>query len=1151
MAVVCLVLLIAVASLSSGSDDAWYSLTEQIRELRGRGEYEEAIVTAGQLVDAVGQGTEAWDTALWVEDARQLLETVRSAAGLPPERRRILARADSLEAAVWRLGRQERTEEAIAASEKALALYQDVLGPDHPELASMLDSQANRKASLGDLSGAERHHLAAIDVARRARRGPASYHVGLLLNSYALFLVDSLDQTAKAEAVYREALKLVGASVRLDNPVGAALSRSLSNLLIARDEHLEASRLLDVAASVWRQSDEQYAPYFLFETLHLLSVAQYKLHELRLSEASVREAEFLARHLYGAGSREEIRMLIALANIQSVAGKLDEAEARLRTALAMLRGSAADRDADTAAVLDALARILAASGDFGKAEPLFRESLAIRGNSSQGSDLDVAKSLRNLALLLHTQGDFLGAEELLRESLSIRRSRGEADEAVAADLIGLGIVVGKRGDYPQAERLIREALEISRGLGTIETVKCLQSLAGMRWFQGDYEGTELLLEEALETGRMLKGETWSGDVEMRSGVVALRVVLGEYGEAEGLVRELVSDLRSSPARERELAESLRGFGGLLGIRGEYAKAESVLVEAAEVYERARVHSGRGYVRATFWEGSPYDRLAGVRAELGNAEQAWNAAEKGLGRTLADLLLSSKTQVVGQLEAAREESLRTAIARLEQQVEVYEEAALADTTATVRDRVKSARSELLLTEAAWASLQESIWDRQPVAGRAPVGLMAFQSALREDCALIGWIETGLGPRSSEPWAYVIRHSGPVHWFRLSALSASPAEPSATEGPRQFRDDLATCRSALHGVRRDARDLWSRWFESIAPALDGVECLIVVPSAGLVGVPVETFVDDEGAFLGDRYAVSYAPSATTLAWLSGEGRRSSTHAAATGLVLGDPPFTVEHLDGEAGEAAQLLLVSGEVPATRDIMRSAIGGNDLALASLPRLHGTRDEVRGVASMMPRCEVLLGVGASEQRLVEFIESGALRRFDVIHLATHALIDNESPEKSALVLSQVDLPDALQAAVEGARIYDGLVTAKEIAREWDLNADLVTLSACETGLGREAAGEGYIGLSHAFFQAGARSVLVSLWKVEDRATSLLMRRFYENWLGKYEDERNGLFRERMTKARALREAKQWLQTYSDARGARPFEHPYFWSAFILIGDST
>jgi CHAT domain-containing protein len=137
-----------------------------------------------------------------------------------------------------------------------------------------------------------------------------------------------------------------------------------------------------------------------------------------------------------------------------------------------------------------------------------------------------------------------------------------------------------------------------------------------------------------------------------------------------------------------------------------------------------------------------------------------------------------------------------------------------------------------------------------------------------------------------------------------------------------------------------------------------------------------------------------------------------------------------------------------------------------------------------------------------------------------------------------------------GDRIYDGLVTAKEIVRDWRLDADLVALSACETGLGKMVAGEGYVGFSHAFFQAGASSVVVSLWDVSDRATSLLMQRFYQDYFGGDPGDRRSGEKKPMTKAGALQDAKQWLMDYTEDDGNKPFAHPYYWSAFVLIGDA-
>jgi CHAT domain-containing protein len=162
--------------------------------------------------------------------------------------------------------------------------------------------------------------------------------------------------------------------------------------------------------------------------------------------------------------------------------------------------------------------------------------------------------------------------------------------------------------------------------------------------------------------------------------------------------------------------------------------------------------------------------------------------------------------------------------------------------------------------------------------------------------------------------------------------------------------------------------------------------------------------------------------------------------------------------------------------------------------------------------------------------------------------------------------------------VFDGRLSVREIQHDWDLKAELVTLSACETALGREAGGEGFVGFTQALLMSGARSVCLSLWQVDDKATSLLMTRFYQNLLGK----RVGLS-QAMPKAEALKEAKHWLRNLTvreldgeqvalergevrplakdsgertsvapsptQLTGGRPYDHPYFWAAFVLVGD--
>jgi len=225
-----------------------------------------------------------------------------------------------------------------------------------------------------------------------------------------------------------------------------------------------------------------------------------------------------------------------------------------------------------------------------------------------------------------------------------------------------------------------------------------------------------------------------------------------------------------------------------------------------------------------------------------------------------------------------------------------------------------------------------------------------------------------------------------------------------------------------------------------------------------------------------------------------------------------------------------------------------------------------------------LLGADASEPELDRLAASGELGRFGFIHLATHGVIDEAIPQRSAVILTQTGLPDPLAQVMNHQPVFDGRLSVREIQRSWDLKAELVTLSACETALGRDAGGEGFVGFTQALLMSGARSVCVSLWKVDDRATSLLMNRFYQNLLGK----RPALSKP-MPKAEALHEAKKWLRSLTvdqidgelaalergDVRplaqvndtsspgapsspkstGVRRYDHPYYWAAFVLVGD--
>jgi CHAT domain-containing protein len=298
------------------------------------------------------------------------------------------------------------------------------------------------------------------------------------------------------------------------------------------------------------------------------------------------------------------------------------------------------------------------------------------------------------------------------------------------------------------------------------------------------------------------------------------------------------------------------------------------------------------------------------------------------------------------------------------------------------------------------------------------------------------------------------------------------------------------------------------------------LLVVPVGEMAGVPAEAMLPD------DRFTVSYVPSGTQLARCREQERPP---AGRTFLGLGDPAFA--RADG--------------------------------------LPGSGREVQAVAALFDRPALLLRSAASARRLDELRDAGRLGQFRYLHLATHGEASHTRPFESALVLAPDALPGPLSGRSPARSVQDGRLTAREVLEGWRLEAELVVLSACETGLGRPGGGDGLLGFAQAFLLAGSRGVVLSLWAVDDTATALLMQRFYQNLLGR----RNDLDKP-LPKAEALREAKRWLRELTGEQVAgqvarlprlersgerkheavpldpqRPFAHPYYWSAFILIGD--
>jgi CHAT domain-containing protein len=1066
----------------------------------------EAQEVARQIVEQREsvQGADHWQTA----DARRLLEELKRQAHLSDAERAQLREAAALHRRCLELRRAGKVQEALSLARESAALHRKLFGEEHvytavtyQALAKLLDAQAK-------YAEAETYHRRALAICRRVQGEEHPDTAGAY---------DAVATNLYTQGKYTEA--------------GPLFQRCLAlRCQVLGDEHratVEARN--NVAANLAAQ--DKYAE----------------------AEPLFRQALTFCRQRLGEAHPDTIRSIENLAFNLNAQGKYAEAEALHRTALALNRRRVGDEHADMAISYSNLALNLNAQGKYAEAEPLFRRALAISRKVSGEEHPDTARGCDNLALNLYDQGMFTEAEALARQSLAIcRKVLGEEHRDTASSYNNVAMSLYGQGKFAEAEPILRQVLALDRKVRGEEhphTAVSYNNLADDLEAQGKYAEAEPLYRTALALRRKLLGEEHPDTALSYHNLARILQRQGSYAAAEAQYRTALALRRRLLGEEHAATvQSYNNLAATLHAQGRYADAESMWQAAARGHEAARLRvSFTGLGRAVFGsQRSPLVALAACRARTGKPLAAWQAWEANLARGLLDDLSARLVRPLTDPERRREQEFSSQLQPLDKQL-----AALSlpgEQSDARRQQAKKLREQRDALLAELSRFEDELAKKYGPAAGQVYDLARIQAQLPPDAALLSWIDLPAQPQAAdsngEHWACTVRQRGDPVWIKLPG--------SGPKGVWTKDDDVLAAQVRGLFVEPPGDDA-VKWREAtgelyrqrLAPLaehlgaggdLPAVRRLIVLPSPALAGVPVEGLVEAQTDGQ-PAYTVSYAPSGTMFAWLQEKrkdaGGREKKGGPPRLLALGDPVFTRP------------------------------GGAGKPFAPLP---GTRREVEAIARLFERADRLLGSAASEQRLEALAASGGLADCAFLHLATHGVLHPQIAMHSALILAQDDLPDPLQQILAGKRAYDGRLTAEQILRSWKLDADLVTLSACQTGLGQYQGGEGYLGFAQALFLAGGRSLVLSLWKVDDNATALLMTRFYQNLLGK----RKGLEKP-MPKAEALQEAKAWLRALTAKevdqrlaelpRGAEverpsapvaavhPYAHPYYWAAFILIGD--
>jgi CHAT domain-containing protein/tetratricopeptide (TPR) repeat protein len=698
-----------------------------------------------------------------------------------------------------------------------------------------------------------------------------------------------------------------------------------------------------------------------------------------------------------------------------------------------------------------------------------------------------------------------------------RRALAEGEATHNPDAVGdahrvFGVLAQMLGDWPAAAAHLKRAYDIAATIGDSSTMMtCAKYLANVAIAAGDVATSRRLAEQQLAWARRADDANLQyemhrllANVAAREGdtaaavraLAAARAQLPRLPGAGYMYWLLHDDARHALARgdlataeralDRYLAGSERGtcvvcrfdarlrLADLHARRGDVARAERELVEGTDEIDRWRAQLGDAALRTFAFQSA-------VSVDASAAEPGEGAARTA--RVLGALASAGRVDVAFALaERWRARELADGLARA---------AAFGAPGRTAPGGVAAGGTAAGAAVAATA-----------MAVRNSVGAGAVRAAPRTAAE----VAAALPDERTALLEFVAADGGPVTLFvvQRAGVHARVLPPPAAGALAASVGRFVSLVESGADAARLGRELGAALVDPALPLLDPrVTRLVVVPDGPLHRLPFDALRLPDGRYVLERFAVGVAPSASVLAALRGRAPEPPDAPPARLLALGDPAITAPRGAPRAG--------AGAVDAARfagdddpQVIAAAAGG-------LPRLAGAAREARLVGRYSPRADVRLGAAAS----AAFLKHADLRRYRVIHLASHAIVNDRSLAGSALVLAS--------GGGESGFVGPGDLAALR------LDADLVVLSQCRSAGGVLVTGEGVQGLIAPLLQAGARSVVATAWRIGDQSAVPVVDAFY------------AALARGLPVAEALRSAKQ--------QAVRRGDPPRVWAAFLAVGD--
>jgi len=804
----------------------------------------------------------------------------------------------------------------------------------------------------------------------------------------------------------------------------------------------------------------------------------------------------------------ERQVLIQLGDLYRQSGNYVKAEPVLHRLLELARAADDQRGEETA--LGQLGSLHSDQGSYGEALKYWQTALdlsKIVAGQKINSSIFRQRHLGGIGEVYYRLGDMAAAEQAYLEALKL--SAELKDERHFSNiLISLGDLYTEQRKFSEAQSIYEQALAQGQKQADVTNqLAALNSLSALHRQMANQQQALATVQQALKilegrTDPLWQGQSWNnlGNLHLQFRNMPEAVVAFQ--------KTLAIDQTTIPPRI--VWEANSGLAAAYAQLGQRDTARKHYELAINKMESARANLGGEVEKAGFFQDkiAVYKRLIALlvngpttEARSSDAAVAFSYVERARARALLDQLAEARINVTQQLApdlAQQQAELQSRISQLTSKL--IQERSL---ESSKQNKVTIGELEKDLGQ---ADKQLSDWllelrRRDPryaaLKYPEPVTLRETQALLDNETILLSY-------SLAEPESYVFAVSRDT--FQVKRLTSESA----------LRDHITRLLGAITDknnpspeiYRREASQLSQQLLQPVSGMLAGKKTLVIIPDGALHRLPFEVLFQPQVPARGDlrrlpylirQFAISYAPSASLLAELRNETRQTAPRSF---IGFGDPVYQAR---------AQDVIVSTLRSATTD---------RLNFQPLPY---SRSEIDGIAQLFPKDdrELFFGEAATEENVKS---PDRLSAYRLIHFSTHGYVNEERPRFSGLVLS---LPASAASTRGGKQSEDGLLAAYEIFN-LKLKADLVVLSACETGLGKEIKGEGLMSLTRAFMYAGAPSVMVSLWNVNDETAADLMIRFYRH------------LQSGKTKSEALRQAQ--LETIRDNG------FPFFWAPFVLIG---